>query len=286
MKRLTAYAQLVRLPNVFTACADISVGVLAGQVPLFQTLPLIGASACLYCAGMVFNDYFDRDIDAIERPQRPIPRGAITPTAARGIALALTATGIILSATTSLGSLLNSAILTALIMAYNTGLKSTVFGPLVMGGCRFINVLLGFSCVSPDVVDWSMRLAIAGIVGTYIVGVTLFARQEAGQSRTSVLGFAGGTCLFAVAAAALMPAASSSLHPYLVAALLLFLATKAASALNDPSRRHVQRFVKAAIFGLVVLDTALAIALAGPEGLSVLLWLIPAVILGRWLYST
>ncbi len=286
MNRLTAYAQLVRLPNVFTACADITVGVLAGHVPLIQSLPLIGTSACLYSAGMASNDYFDRYIDAIERPQRPLPRVAISPTAACGLALALVAIGIMLSATVSVNSLLHAAILFVLILTYNAGLKSTVLGPLVMGGCRFVNVLLGFSCVSADAVDWSMRLAIAGIVGTYIVGVTLAARQEAGQSSTGVLGFAGGTSLFAVAAAALVQASSSSLHPYVIAYLILFLVTKAAPAFNEPSPKQVQRFVKAAIFGLVVLDSALATALAGPVGLCVLFWLIPAVILGRWLYST
>ena len=36
-------------------------------------LLLVGASSCLYLAGMVLNDYFDRDKDAQERPARPIP---------------------------------------------------------------------------------------------------------------------------------------------------------------------------------------------------------------------
>jgi hypothetical protein len=63
-----AYAQLVRLPNVFTAFADIGLGILATWQLLPEMLPsnwfwsalcLLAASGCLYCGGMVFNDVFD-----------------------------------------------------------------------------------------------------------------------------------------------------------------------------------------------------------------------------------
>jgi geranylgeranylglycerol-phosphate geranylgeranyltransferase len=36
-------------------------------------------------AGMAINDYFDREIDRVNDPDRPIPRGAVTPTAAAGL---------------------------------------------------------------------------------------------------------------------------------------------------------------------------------------------------------
>src|SRR5262249_61032160 len=64
--RLKPYAQLIRLPNVFTALADICLGALAvGALP-GRWLPftfLLLASACLYSAGMVWNDYFDFEQD-------------------------------------------------------------------------------------------------------------------------------------------------------------------------------------------------------------------------------
>src|SRR5436190_5800882 len=67
-----AYAQLVRFPNVFTALADIAVGTLAVraltsvQPAWYTTVCLFLASACLYSAGMVWNDYFDVDQDRRE----------------------------------------------------------------------------------------------------------------------------------------------------------------------------------------------------------------------------
>ena len=67
MTWVRAYAQLVRFPNVFTAFADICLGGLAaGILTSNATISawtafalLLAASGSLYCAGMVWNDYFD-----------------------------------------------------------------------------------------------------------------------------------------------------------------------------------------------------------------------------------
>ncbi len=79
---MRAYLQLVRLPAVFTAMADIVLGfVLANGAlsPFPEFAALLCASSALYLAGMVFNDFFDRRIDAVERPKRPIPSGRVSP---------------------------------------------------------------------------------------------------------------------------------------------------------------------------------------------------------------
>src|SRR6516165_10517316 len=85
MNRLRPFAQLVRLPNVFTALADITLAALATHAlpqyaPAFLLLCL--ASACLYCGGMVWNDFFDVEQDKRERPYRPIPSGRVSRTTA------------------------------------------------------------------------------------------------------------------------------------------------------------------------------------------------------------
>src|SRR5437588_5137547 len=86
MSRLRAYAQLVRLPNLPTALADICLAALALVVQFpsadFSALRfvlLLLASGCLYSAGMVWNDYFDQEQDRRERPFRPLPSGRIKP---------------------------------------------------------------------------------------------------------------------------------------------------------------------------------------------------------------
>src|SRR4051812_380657 len=75
------WLRLMRLPNVFTAVADVAMGYLFVQREVTNGLVLgclIVASACLYTAGIILNDVFDHGIDAKERPFRPIPSGQIS----------------------------------------------------------------------------------------------------------------------------------------------------------------------------------------------------------------
>ena len=69
-----ALLQLVRIPTVFTAMADIFLGFLLTHSTLEPASTfafLLGASVCIYWTGMILNDYFDRDVDGQERPGRP-----------------------------------------------------------------------------------------------------------------------------------------------------------------------------------------------------------------------
>src|SRR5689334_20957937 len=100
MRNYLAYAQLVRLPNVFTALADITLGALAADALPGQWLSfliLLLASACLYCGGMVWNDFFDIEQDLRERPFRPLPSGRVTRGRAALLGTALLAAGVALA---------------------------------------------------------------------------------------------------------------------------------------------------------------------------------------------
>ncbi|MEE3918113.1 UbiA family prenyltransferase [Micromonospora sp. BRA006-A] len=59
-----------------------------------RTPALAGASVLLYWAGMAANDWADRRLDAVERPERPIPSGRVRPSVALGVASGLTAAGL------------------------------------------------------------------------------------------------------------------------------------------------------------------------------------------------
>ncbi len=54
-----------------------------------QTVAAAAATVLAVGAGNAINDYFDRDIDAINDPDRPIPRGAVSPRGALAFSLAL-----------------------------------------------------------------------------------------------------------------------------------------------------------------------------------------------------
>src|SRR5438132_4741242 len=97
---LRAYAQLLRLPNVFTALADICLGwlaALAAGAPLTSWPSfafLMCASAALYSAGMVWHDFFDVEQDRRERSFRPLPSGRITRGSAARLGTALLVAGV------------------------------------------------------------------------------------------------------------------------------------------------------------------------------------------------
>lgn len=297
-----AYAQLVRLPNVFTALADIWLGAFAVQATSADAgsrwpayLLLMITSACLYCAGMVWNDFCDLEQDRRERPFRPLPSGRVSLRTARNLGIALLVLGWSTAFVSGLGGdALNwtpaavAGCLVIAILLYDAWLKRTWAGPIAMGTCRLLNVLLGFSSVAGGI---KLGLFPAVIVGIYIIGVTWFARTEARFSRKASLAGAAAAMLWSLCLAVPLPVVADAgvtapLFPYLLVALGFFVGVPICQAINVPAPSRVQTAVKRSILGLVVLDAVLATALAGTMGVVILILLLPAMYLGRWIYST
>jgi 4-hydroxybenzoate polyprenyltransferase len=303
--RLLAFAQLVRLPNVFTAFADILLAAcVVGYVTSnFVVLALmLAGSGCLYLAGMVWNDYFDRHDDAKTRPNRPIPSGRITLGTVRTLGFVLLLAGVACmtaagfvghpgSETLPVGFLVGVTLLVALILLYDSWLKHSPLGPLAMGGCRFLNVLLGCWAADASAIPPLVQWHAAGVVGLYIVGVTWFARTEEGTSRRGMLLAASAVMGVALALAAAVPAHFEPGHCpwYYLYLLVLFgfiIGWPIATAVRTPGAKQVQAAVKRCVLGLVLLDAVLACAFVGWPGLLVALLLVPALLLGRRVYST
>lgn len=149
------FLRLLRLPGVFTALADILAGFfiikLSGlDFERVGTLPyMLGASACLYLGGMVWNDLFDVDEDALLRPSRPLPSGRLRMTTAFITGMILSTAGLLLAMAGGLPAFLTAAALLLLIFFYDSVLKKlALFGPFAMGGCRGLNLFLGM-CAHP-----------------------------------------------------------------------------------------------------------------------------------------
>jgi 4-hydroxybenzoate polyprenyltransferase len=301
---LRPYAELVRLPNVFTALADICLGwlaALAAGAPLARWPSfalLLCASAAFYSAGMVWNDFFDIEQDQRERPFRPLPSRRVAPWSAARLGIALLVVG---GACAVMAGWFNTdapssawvlaSFLALAILLYDAWLKRTWLGPAAMGTCRFLNVLLGLTVAEGTGLHWPGRIYVASVVGLYIVGVTWFARTEARISKKTQL--AGGVAVMAAALALALATplwsvggTSSPLFPYLLVGLGFLVGIPAAAAIAEPVPARVQLAVKRALVGLVVLDTVLATALGGTLGLVILLLLLPVLYLGRWIYST
>src|SRR5262249_6891294 len=153
------------------------------------------------------------------------------------------------------------------------------------------NVLFGLSAVPDEALDVGLRVHLAGVVGIYIVGVTWFARtEERASNRRQLLAAASVIGMSLVMAlvlkAKLPPGTGTAAFPYLLVLFGFFVGRPIARAVENPGSREVQGAVKRCVLGLVVLDAVLATAFAGVPGLAVLLLLPPALMLGKWLYST
>lgn len=301
---MRAYFQLVRLPNVFTAMADILLGFLlthAALQPWPQFALLLAASSLLYLAGMVLNDYFDREQDARERPFRPIPSGRVPLRAAIALGAGLLSGGVALGwiATTVSGDPrpgIVATLLAAAVLLYDAVAKRTIAGPLVMGACRTLNVLLGMS-VSAE--SWTApHWTVAAGIGVYIAGVTTFARREARQSGRVQLAVGLAIMLAGIALLASTPAwVTGREWPefrvagnwYVFWALLgMLIGYRCLRAVIEPRPERVQIAVRNSIFSLVIIDAAACLAVQEIfwGGIVILLLLVPMLAISRWIYST
>jgi 4-hydroxybenzoate polyprenyltransferase len=293
-------ARLLRLPNVFTAFADIALGLCAtfALVPAafddgwqFRAAMLMLASGSLYLAGMVWNDYFDFEEDKRDRPFRPLVNGQIAIRTAVVLGIALIAIGVGCAFLAGRQCGIVASILTIAILLYDSRIKRTSFGPLSMASCRFLNILLGLSLAEWAAIPWPTRVHLALTTGTYIVGVTWFARTEEKRSNPKVLRLAAIVMLIAgglalAVATRVKPGTSSDFFPYLLMILGLWIGIPIQRAIQNPSPTNVQAGVKRGVLGLVMLDAVLATVFVGMPGLAIGLLLPPALLLGKWVYST
>jgi 4-hydroxybenzoate polyprenyltransferase len=196
---LRDHLELVRAPAVLTVLGDTVAGAAAAGLPLTgrrTLLPL--ASACLYAGGMALNDWASRDVDARERPERPIPSGRVTPGHALGVAAGLGAAGLALAAAGGGRRVLAvAAPLAAAVWLYDARLKDTAAGPVAMAACRGLDVLLG-----AGVGRLRAAAPAAAALAAHTAGVTVLSRGEVhGTTRGAAATVAAGTV--AVAGAAL-----------------------------------------------------------------------------------
>jgi len=306
--RWKAWLQLLRLPNVFTAIADVMMGFLVtrGSLDPHNWFALIAAtSATLYLAGMVLNDLFDVAVDTEERPARPIPSGFVSIADARVVGWGLLVTGVLCSGIVSFlsGSMwpgwIGGALALAIVL-YDGRLKATPLGPLLMGLCRMFNVLLGMSLaleVPGNILSPNGRWMVAVGIGVYAAGLTRFARTEAKQSSRwqLVRGLTLVTVgLALIAALPIWDPGLSHRVPHWMSGwyvywpiLALIIARRFVLAILEPSPRRVQAAVKSGIVSLIMIDAGICLGVCGPFwGCAVLLLLAPTLLLGLWIDST
>ena len=175
----------MRPANIMTAISDVLAGAAiamlyagngAGSLSWGPLVWLSVATVGLYGGGVVFNDVFDAKLDAEERPDRPIPSGRVRLSAAIYLGVVLFVVGILAAVVTAPASGLIAVAIVAMCILYDGWAKHHVLaGPIAMGICRGLNLLLGMSYI---VASLPTTWYFAGIPVVYIAAVTTISRDE------------------------------------------------------------------------------------------------------------
>ncbi len=270
---LTAYLSLVRPPNVTTALADVLAGYAVAGLGNASALPwLLVATACLYGGGVALNDFFDRRLDEIERPERAIPSGRVPAAIAASIGGLLLVFGIVAASRASAAAATIALAIACLAVCYDAwGKHRGLIGPLTIASCRGLNMLLGVAAVPAMVASaWP----VAAVPFAYIVAVTALSRGEVHGGSRRVATFSL-SLVTAVVAALVVMSLRTGHNAAAGVAMALLLGWRVlppfwrARQRCDP--RNTRTAVRAGILSLVLLDAAIGAVYAGaPYGLLIL----------------
>jgi 4-hydroxybenzoate polyprenyltransferase len=185
--KLRAFAELGRISNLPTTFTNVLVGTsiaLSSQQFVLQNgdaaLRLVFiwiAIACFYVAGMAMNDFIDAKIDQSERPNRPIPSGRVSRSAALMFIIALVIVGLGICAAFSMHTLLVGMFLVALIVLYNLIHALIAASVIILGMTRGM-VYVVAAIAATDSINWQILGLFAGALTTYTAAFSLIARRE------------------------------------------------------------------------------------------------------------
>lgn len=220
------------------------------------------ALSLFYVGGMYLNDAFDADIDAKERPARPIPRGDAARNVVFIVGFAMIIAALALCALAGgAPAFLCGAALAAAVIVYDWAHKRTKYAPLLMGLCRFLAYLTAAATVNGAVGGGAALLLGAAGLFCHVVGLTYAARQEAYDRIGAAWPLAVLTAPLAGSLAWAVVAAPAALIPWAM------LAAATAFALRLLFRRRagdVPRAVGLLIAAIALYDATLLIAAGAP----------------------
>ena len=275
----------MRLANIVTAVADILAGIaisgffLHHHEDLAALVWLILSTTGLYGGGVVMNDVFDAEIDAAERPERPIPSGLISNAEASLLGILLLIAGVVCAFRVSMFSGLLALAIAIAAVVYDKWAKHHSFlGPLNMGFCRGLNLLLGLSIIPSQVAE-NWFLAIVPMI--YIAAITMISQGEVHGGKKPILFAAAFLYLLAMAGILYVSIshdqATTTLFFIALWALMVFLPLR--KAIRKPEGRMIGRAVKAGVLALILMNAAWASAFGVTYLALIIILLLPLSIL-------
>jgi 4-hydroxybenzoate polyprenyltransferase len=280
--RAIAYLQMMRPANIVTAWADILAGYAAAglisspadwtvsssaQFSLIQPLLwLLLSTTGLYGGGVVFNDVFDAELDALERPERPIPSGRSSVLEGVVLGITLLIVGIIAAAQVSpVSAVIATAIALAALLYDSVSKHHAWIGTLNMGLCRGGNLLLGMSAM-PLILQERWLLAIVPIL--YVAAITLISRGEVNGGNTIAGSISLGLLALVIGGLIGLDVLSISMSqkyflgflstlPFTLFWCILVIPSFVQAARN-PSAELIRLAVRSGVIALIALDGAIA----------------------------
>ena len=274
----------MRPANIITSIADVLAGIaISGYLananfsqnylsPIFL---LIISTIGLYGGGVVFNDVFDAELDKIERPERPIPKGIISIKEASFLGIILLLAGIIAAAMVSLLSGVLALSIAVASLIYDKWSKHNAFaGPLNMGLCRGLNLLLGISIIVSSVAAWWF-LAIVPVI--YIAAITMVSRGEVHGGSKNIL-YAAAFFYCIVIGGILFLSTQRNMLWWAIIFLLTFswmIFSALIRAIRLPTPKNIGKAVKAGVIALILMNASWAAAFGAISLAFLILLLLP-----------
>jgi len=258
--------KLGRVSNLPTVWTNVLAGTaLAGGTGLSARTGIVAlAMSLLYVGGMYLNDYCDRDVDARERPSRPIPAGEISHRTVAVIAAALLAAGVALMAAFGMAGASAGLALALAIGGYDWFHNRNPVAPIIMGLCRAL-VYCAAAAAAVGGVSATLGTAAAAILA-FTAGLTYAARQES----LDQIGNMWPLLLLAAPMIVAWPALGQGILAFLVYLGLVLCVCYAVYLLaRRPVQGSVPRAVGCLIAGISLVDAAL-LASAGAIPLALL----------------
>lgn len=185
--KLSVALRLGRVSNLPTVWSNVLAGLVFSGAEWEPALAgaLVLALSLDYAAGMFLNDYFDREIDACERPERPIPSGVVEAASVLAVGLVLLATGTGIVAGLALAPsgrgwppVAAALALAGAIVAYDVHHKQNPLSPALMALCR---VLVYVTAALSVAAGFPRALAVGvGVLFAYLMALTWLAKHERG----------------------------------------------------------------------------------------------------------
>lgn len=170
--------RLGRVSNLPTVWTNVLAGLLlaGGAAEGDRLALLLLAMSLAYVGGMYLNDAFDAEIDARERPERPIPAGRVSRGTVFSLGFGMLAVSILCLLALGFAAALGGVALAGAIVAYDRHHKGNPLSPLLMGLCRvlvYVTAGLAVAVAFPA----PLVLGAAALLA-WLIGLTYTAKQE------------------------------------------------------------------------------------------------------------